>query len=393
MSFVSVGLLVLGILLGALVTYAIMLRRNTKLQTELDLTKKARIEEELRLNQIEEQFRDAFQNLAQDILETKARSIAAENTDQLHTLLNPLKERIKEFQEKVEQTHTESMVKIGYLERVGLTMSKEAERLTKALQGEVKTQGDWGEVILERILEESGLREGYEYVLQGVGIDIRNEAGRKIKPDVVIKLPDEKHIIVDSKVSLVSYERYVNTEDVKERETHGRELIRSLKNHIDGLHSRFYQHKPGVNSPDFVVLFMPLEAAYSTALQEDPQLFQYAWDRKIVVTTPTTLMATLWIIANIWQQENQTANALEIARQSGALYDKFVGFVDSLQDIGKHIDRSKDAYDRAFKQLKSGRGNLITRAQSLKEMGVTTKKQLDPELVDEASSDNENLPA
>ncbi|NLJ73609.1 MAG: DNA recombination protein RmuC [Firmicutes bacterium] len=393
MSFVSVGLLVLGILLGALVTYAIMLRRNTKLQTELDLTKKARIEEELRLNQIEEQFRDAFQNLAQDILETKARSIAAENTDQLHTLLNPLKERIKEFQEKVEQTHTESMVKIGYLERVGLTMSKEAERLTKALQGEVKTQGDWGEVILERILEESGLREGYEYVLQGVGIDIRNEAGRKIKPDVVIKLPDEKHIIVDSKVSLVSYERYVNTEDVKERETHGRELIRSLKDHIDGLHSRFYQHKPGVNSPDFVVLFMPLEAAYSTALQEDPQLFQYAWDRKIVVTTPTTLMATLWIIANIWQQENQTANALEIARQSGALYDKFVGFVDSLQDIGKHIDRSKDAYDRAFKQLKSGRGNLITRAQSLKEMGVTTKKQLDPELVDEASSDNENLPA
>ena len=387
------ALLILGLLLGALITYAVMARQNTKLQTELDLTREARAQEEERINQIEEQFRDAFQNLAQEILETKARSIAAENTDQLQALLNPLRDRITEFQEKVEKTHTESMVKIGYLEKVGLTMSQEAERLTKALKGEVKTQGDWGEIILERILEESGLREGFEYVVQGVGMDIRSEKGTKIRPDVVIKLPDEKHIIVDSKVSLISYERYVNTTDAQEQETHAKDLIRSLKNHIDGLHSRFYQHKPGVNSPDFVVLFMPLEAAYAIALQEDPQLFQYAWDRKVVVTTPTTLMATLWIIANIWQQENQTANALEIARQSGALYDKFVGFVDSLQDIGKHIDRSKEAYDRAFNQLKSGRGNLIRRAESLREMGVSTKKELDPQLVDEADTDDENLPA
>ena len=328
-----------GLLLGMLLTYAFMVRRQAALQAQLKLEEERRVQEQSYLQGVQEEFRAAFQNLAQEILETKTASLTAQNYQQIQSLLEPLRQRIVEFQEKVETTHRESMIKIGSLEQVGLAMSAEAQRLAVALKGEVKTQGDWGEMILSRILEASGLREGFEYVLQGEGLDLRSERGTKIRPDVVVILPENRHLIIDSKVSLTAYERHAASSDPKEQQALEKDLVRSVKNHIDGLSARHYQGQAGINSPDFVILFMPLEPAYALALQAEPGLFQYAWERKVVLTTPTTLMATLWIIANIWQQAQQTANALEIARQGGALYDKFVGLVSSLEKVGSNLER------------------------------------------------------
>lgn len=374
----------IGAIFGALITYVLMIRRTARLQSELDAARRFAEVDQNRLKIVEEEFRAAFQNLAQEILEAKAQSFTQLNANQLQAILDPLRQRIHEFQAKVEQTHTESMAKIQYLEHIGLSMSQETERLTKALKGEVKTQGNWGEVILERILEESGLRKGHEYTTQGEGFDIRNSDGSRLRPDVIIKLPQDKHVIVDAKVSLVAYERYANTTDIEEQAAAGIDLIRSIKSHIDGLYSRAYQYQEGVNSPDFVILFMPLEGAMAAALNLDPELTKYAWERRVILTTPTTLMATLWIIAHIWRQENQAAHALEIARQSGALYDKFVLFVASLQEVGRNLARTQESYDRAFRQLKTGRGNLISRAENLREMGAAASKRLPDDLVEEA---------
>ena len=356
--------------LGVLITYTIMIKRQTMLQAKLNQAEQSHIAEKQYRSEVENQFQVAFQNLAEEILETKTVSLTTHNRQEIQTLLEPLRQRLADFQHQVETTHRESMIKIGTLEQVGLTMSAEAQRLTTALKGEVKTQGDWGEMILQSILEASGLREGHEFVLQGEGLDLRSEAGTKIRPDVVVLLPENRQLIVDSKVSLVAYERYVATDDRKDRELFQKELVRSVRAHVDGLKNRYYQKQTGINSPDFVLLFMPLEPAYALALQTDASLFQYAWDRKVVITTPTTLMATLWIISNIWQQEHQTANALEIARQ------------------GKLLERSKSVYDQAFNQLKTGRGNLITRAENLRSLGVATTKSLDTQLVEEAEGDS-----
>lgn len=379
-----------GFVAGILITYAWMIKRQTSLAAKLSLAEESKVQQEEYLSKVESQFQAAFQNLAQEILESKAVSLTSHNQEQIQTLLEPLRERILEFQDRVEKTHRESMIKIGSLEQVGLTMSAEAQRLTTALKGEVKTQGDWGEMILESILEASGLRAGHEFVLQGEGLELRSESGTKIRPDVVVRLPEKRHLIIDSKVSLVAYERYIKAECPEEQQTQAKELVRSVKAHTDGLRNRFYQGQGSINSPDFVLVFMPLESAYSLALQTDQGLFQYAWDRKVVITTPTTLMATLWIIANIWQQEQQRANALEIARQGGALYDKFVGLVSSLEDLGRLLERSQNAYDQALNQLKTGRGNLISRAESLRSLGLTTSKSLDSKLRDEACQEDDS---
>lgn len=385
-------LAVAGFLIGVLITYTVMIKRQARLQAKLALLEQSRIEERQHLAQVESQFQAAFHNLAQEILDTKASALTSHNQQQIQSLLEPLRQRLLEFQEQVERTHRESMIKIGSLEQVGLTMSAEAQRLTTALKGEVKTQGNWGEMILQSILEASGLREGHEFVLQGEGLDLRSESGTKIRPDAVVLLPDNRHLVIDSKVSLVAYERYLASQDPDEQERLKKELAVSVKAHIDGLKNRYYHKQTGINSPDFVLLFMPLEPAYALALQSDASLFQYAWDRQVIVTTPTTLMATLWIISNIWQQEHQTANALEIARQGGALYDKFVGFVTSLEEVGRLLERSQSAYAQAFNQLKTGRGNLITRAENLRALGIATTKSLDSQLAQEAAeADLESL--
>ncbi len=244
----------------------------------------------------------------------------------------------------------------------------------------MKKQGNWGEVVLERILERSGLNEG-EQGYQKQAVDQTTD-GRNIQPDVIVNLPDNKHIIIDSKVSLVAYERAVNANTEEERVVQVKEHLASLKRHIKGLSDKHYQTAKKLNSPDFVLLFIPIESSFSLAVQEDQELFSYAWDQKVVIVSPSTLLATLRTIASIWQQENQTRNALEIARQSGALYDKFVNFVGDLENIGKGMDSVRKTYDLAMNKLYSGNGNLISRVERIKKLGAKATKELPGNLLE-----------
>jgi DNA recombination protein RmuC len=259
-------------------------------------------------------------------------------------------------------------------------MSTEAENLTRALKGDVKKQGNWGEVVLERILERSGLNEGEQgYRKQ---FSDTNDDGRRLQPDIVINLPDNKHIIIDSKVSLVAYERAVNAATEEERLLYVKEHLASLKSHIRGLSEKHYQAALKLNCPDFVLLFIPIESSFSLAVQADQDLFSYAWDQKVVIVCPSTLLATLRTIASIWQQENQTRNALDIARQSGALYDKFVGFIGDMEKIGNHLKTTQNTYSEAMKKLSEGRGNLISSTERLRKMGAKTTKELPKKLLE-----------
>jgi DNA recombination protein RmuC len=260
-------------------------------------------------------------------------------------------------------------------------ISEEANNLTKALKGDVKKQGNWGEVVLERILERSGLNEGTQgYEKQ---YSDTSEDGRRIQPDIVINLPDNKHIIVDSKVSLIAYEKAVNADTEEERAKHVKDHILSLKTHCKGLSEKHYQSARNLNSPDFVLLFIPIESSFSIAIQEDQDIFSYAWDLKVVLVSPSTLLATLRTIASIWQQENQTRNAMEIARQGGALYDKFVGFIADMERIGKGISATQNTYNDAMNKLHTGSGNLISRVESIKKLGAKTAKELPKMMLDE----------
>lgn len=384
--------IVIGVLMGWIIAQPklqILKSSLVKKETEYEILQKKYKEDKVELQNIEKQFTDAFKNLAAQILEDKSRKFTELNRNNIQEILKPLKEKIKEFQDKVEHTHHENIKrnaslieKISYLEKLGLQMSDETLKLTKALKGETKTQGNWGEMILEKILENSGLIEGEEYVSQARGIKLTGENGNLLKPDIIIKLPRNKNIIIDSKVSLVAYELWINAIEDK-RNNHSKELVISVKNHINELSKKHYQNLEGINSPDFVLLFMPIEASFSVAAHADRTLFQYAWDKKIVIVTPTTLMATLYTIKSLWRQEDQTKNALEIAKKSGALYDKFVNFIESLQKVGEHIDKSKEMYEKAYNQLKDGKGNLISQAENIKKMGAITKKSLPKDILDE----------
>jgi len=303
-------------------------------------------------------------------------------------VLNPLKEKIQLFEKKVDETYekglkdqTELRAELLKLYDLNHRISEEASNLTKALKGDVKKQGNWGEVVLERILERSGLNEGEQgYQKQ---FSDTSEDGKRIQPDVVINLPDNKHIIVDSKVSLIAYERAVNADTEQDRQKFLKEHLLSLKNHIKGLSEKHYQTASKLNSPDFVLLFIPIEASFSVAVQEDQELFSFAWDQKVVIVSPSTLLATLRTISSIWQQENQTRNALEIARQSGALYDKFVGFIADMETIGKNLATTQKTYESAVNKLHTGSGNLVRRAENIKKLGAKASKNLPDKLLGE----------
>jgi len=252
-------------------------------------------------------------------------------------------------------------------------ISEEANNLTKALKGENKTQGNWGELILEKVLERSGLVKDQEYRMQ---FSTSNEEGRRIQPDAVILLPDNKHIIVDSKVSLVAYELLVNCTAEEERMRLMKDHLSSVRSHVKSLSEKNYPASADFNTPDFVLLFIPIESSFSVAVQADQELFGYAWDRKIVIVSPSTLLATLRTIASVWKQERQTKNAIEIAKQSGALYDKFVGFLEDMDKIGKSMETSRNMYDAAMNKLYRGTGNLVKRAQDIEKLGAKTTKQM-----------------
>jgi len=364
--------------------------RTTTAEQSLRAQRERLAEQELYLQELQQKLRLEFENVAGKLLEEKSQKFADTNRTSLDQLLSPLKENIKLFEEKVEKVYKaesdERNVLKGEISRLmelNRQISEEANNLTRALKADTKKQGNWGEVILDRILEASGLLEGESYTKQGKGLGLADEDGNRFQPDVIVNLPDDKHIIIDSKVSLLAYERLVNCDTDDERELHLRQHILSIKNHINNLGGKNYQSLYGLRSPDFVLLFVPIESSFAIAIQRDIDLFEFAWNKKVVLVTPSTLLATLKTIASIWKQEQQTRNAIDIATKAGALYDKFVGFVDDLQGIGDHIDRSKKAYNDAFGKLSTGSGNLVGRVEMLKKLGAKATKQLDERLLSE----------
>lgn len=339
---------------------------------------------------LQERFTHEFENLANKILEEKSEKFSKQNQTNIENLLNPLNDKILSFEQKVTQTHKESIdyhaalrQQIIGLKELNQQMNQETINLTKALKGDNKIQGNWGELILERVLEKSGLEKGREYEVQK---NYQTENGSRYQPDVIIHLPDNKKMIIDSKVSLVAYERYINEEDETKRPKLLRDHILSLKQHIDSLASKNYQDIFDSYSPDFVLLFIPIETAFSTALQAEANLYTQAFDKNIVIVTPSTLLATLRTIDTMWNQQKQQENAYEIARQAGLLYDKFQGLIQDLVKVGNKIEETKTEYHKAFNKLSEGRGNLIVSVQKLKDMGAKAKKSLDTELVNKAAN-------
>jgi DNA recombination protein RmuC len=332
------------------------------------------------IEQIGLKFSTEFKNLANEILEDKSKRFTEQNKVNITEILNPLSEKIKNFEKKVEDVYlSDTKERAGLSQQIktlhdlNQQMSKDANNLTKALKGESKTQGNWGEFILENILEKSGLVKGTEYELQG---SLISEDGKRQKPDVIIKLPENKSIIIDAKVSLNGYEKYYSSEDEKDKIIALKEHISSIRKHVIELSAKNYQNLYQLQSLDFVLLFMPIEPAFSLAVQNDMGLFNDAFERNIVIVSPSTLLATLRTIASIWRQENQNKNALEIARQSGALYDKFQSMLSDLLEVGRKLHSIQDNYDEVIKKLSTGRGNLITSVEKIKKLGAKTTKSL-----------------
>lgn len=332
------------------------------------------------LEDLQKKFTVEFENIANRILKQNSQEFTTVNQKNIGEILNPLKEKILNFEKKVEDTYqkgikdqTDLKAELKKLYDLNSKISEEANNLTRALKSDSKKQGNWGEFILERVLERSGLTRGQEYDTQ---VTSRNENGEMVRPDVIVYLPENKHIIIDSKVSLVAYEAFVNEEDQGVRENFLKAHIDSIKNHVKGLSEKNYTKAALFDTPDFVLLFMPIESAFSAAIQADSDLFNFAWEKKIVMVSPTTLLATLRTIASIWKHEKQTRNAMDIAAQGGALYDKFVGFLSDIEALGVQIGRLNKTYDDAKNKLTDGKGNLIKQAEKLKNLGVKTTKSL-----------------
>ena len=362
--------------------------QNENLQKLLDSQKEE-------ITKMQEVAKTEFQNLANKILEEKTLKFTEQNQQNLKNILNPLQEKITDFEKKVENTHKESIdyhaalrQQIIGLKDLNVQMSKETVNLTKALKGDSKIQGNWGELVLERVLEKSGLEKGREYEIQKSFV---TEEGNRVQPDVVINLPDGKKMIVDSKVSLTAYEKYINEDDEEQKSAFLKEHVNSLKRHVEQLGNKNYQHLYEMESPDFVLLFIPIEPAFAIALNEDTQLYNKAFEKNIVIVTPSTLLATLRTIDSMWTNQKQQDNAIEIARQAGALYDKFEGFVTDLVKIGKKMDEAKSEYEGAMNKLVDGKGNLITSVQKLKIMGAKAKKSLPDAIINRANTSLENL--
>lgn len=351
-------------------------------------------EQKTELEQLQERFRNEFKVLAQSILDDTTQKFKEQSKTEVGLILTPFKEKLEAFEKKVDETHRENLketfslkTEVKNLTEQSEKLSKEADNLTKALKGEVKTQGNWGEVILERILEKSGLTKDQEYFVQQ---SVTTDDGKRYQPDVIIKLPDDKNVIVDSKVTLVAYERFSSAENADEQQEHLKQHITAIKAHVRGLSDKNYQSLYGIDGLDFVLLFIPIEGAFSAAVMADNNLFQEAFDRNVVIVSTSTLLATLRTIASIWKQEKQTQNALEIARQAGALYDKFVAFSDDLVKVGNQLDTTKKTYGDAMNKLVEGNGNLIRRAENLKIMGAKATKQMDQKLLNRAQANDLN---
>jgi len=354
--------------------------------------KEALEKQKAELEDIGKKFSNEFKLLADQILEDKTQRFTKMNQENLDRLLKPLGENIQQFQKQVQEVYEKESKErfslgneVKNLRELNQTISQEAKNLTEALKGQAKTQGNWGEMILESILEKSGLVKGREYSVQE---SIKDSDGKRFQPDVILSYPDNRKVIIDSKVSLVAYERYSASKNKEEQDVALVEHIRSIRNHIDSLSSKSYQDLVG--SLDSVMMFIPIEPAYMVVMEADSELWNYAYSRRVLLISPTNLIAALKLIYNLWQHEFQNRNAIEIANRGGLLYDKFVGFIENLTSVGENIHKAHISYENALSQLKDGKGNLISQAKQLKDMGVKAKKTIPSELIEENDVDDLN---
>lgn len=367
-------------------TIAKTMAETAAAQAQANATLQRLDEHRRELEVLRQQMKEQFSAIAADIVLKNANRIQEEHKEKLDDILSPLREKIEKFETQVRQTHEERIrehqslrEQLGQLQSLNKSIGDEARNLVTALKGQSKTQGNWGEMILEKILERSGLVKGREYFVQS---SMQSEEGRRLQPDVIISLPEGRSLVVDSKVSLIAYERYCNEEDEAARALALREHLNSVRKHIKDLSGKNYQSLYEINTLDFVLLFIPVEPAFALAVEQDHELFNEAFDRNIVLVTTSTLLATLRTIASIWRLEYQNKNALEIARQSGDLYDKFVALVDDMISVGKKIQEAQGAYENTMNKLHLGRGNLISRVENLKKLGLKTSKQINQKLLD-----------
>lgn len=371
------------------------LKADVSSKNTLIETLQLKIEEERkRLVEQQEHLQTQFENRANQILEKKSEKFAEQNQKSIDQILKPLGEKIKSFEKSVNDKYEKDQTsraglatQIKMLQEANQKISQEALNLTNALKGDSKIQGDWGELQLEVLLEKSGLNKGIHFRTQN---SLKDEEGNEKRPDCIIDLPDNKNLIIDSKVSLTAYERYVNAADDLQQQAYLKQHLESLKKHIKDLASKDYPNLYSINAPDYVLMFIPVEAALSTALQEDPEIFNLGLNKNIILVSTSTLMATMRTVSFIWQQENQKKNVLEIARQSGALYEKFIGFTSDLEGVGKAIEQANKKYEAAQNKLVNGRGNLITSVEKIKKLGAKTNKSISQDLLDK--SDMEYLP-
>ncbi|WP_026464920.1 DNA recombination protein RmuC [Adhaeribacter aquaticus] len=363
----------------------------TKTETDLYHLKQKLTDQKDELETLRTSFLQQFASVSNQVLVTNAEHFKKASAENLENILTPLKERIKEFETKVDTTYEKSLrenialkEQISMLASLNQQMSQDAINLTKALKGERKTQGNWGEYLLEVLLEKSGLRQGDHYNREVV---LKNEENKTYRPDVIVNLPGQKHLIIDSKVSLLAYDAYSNCEDETLQQAHLISHIQSIRTHYQELSKKEYHHLIGVHSPDFVLMYIPIEPAFNLAMQHDRDLFIDALNHNIVFVTTSTLLATLRTVEGVWKQENQKNNVLKIAKESGLLYDKFVGFVEDLKAIGKHLDNSHSSYQAAMNKLTDGKGNLIKKVEQLKNMGARTSKSLDISLLKDSETE------
>jgi DNA recombination protein RmuC len=352
---------------------------NRNLEEKLD-------ERKQEINELQEKFALQFKNLANEIFEEKSKKFTEQNKSNIFDLLRPLGEKIVEFEKRVESSQKDSIARnsalreqLENLQRLNLQMTREAENLTRALKGDSKTQGAWGEFILESILEKSGLERDREYTIQ----ESFTTAEGRLRPDVIIRLPDNKQVIIDSKVSLTAYNNFVNSENEEEKKIALKAHLMSIRQHMKGLADKNYQHI-SESGLDFIIMFIPIEPAYILAIQSEKGLYEEALEKRIVFVSPTLLIPSLQLIKNVWKQENQSRNVIEIANKAGELYDKFVGFSEDLMKLGNQLNTSKTTYEEAMKKLVSGSGNLVRRVEELKKLGAKASKSIDHKLIGRA---------
>ncbi|MCL2792008.1 MAG: DNA recombination protein RmuC [Spirochaetaceae bacterium] len=372
---------------------ASMQEKNSVLQTTLEKERSLFQEKIALLNNAKEELSAHFSKLSIDIFESRNKVFSQQTNSTLEHLLRPFREQIDNFKKQIESSRAQDLseraslkTEIQHLTKLNQQITEEAGNLTKALKGEIKTQGTWGEMILEKVLEKSGLVKGREFEIQE---SLKSADGKRSQPDVVVHLPEGRDVVIDSKVSLVAYDRLVSSESEDEKNQSAKELVASIRNHIKILSEKDYHKLLGINSLDFVFMFVPIEGAFSAVVQADNTIFTAGFEKNIIMVSPSTLLASLRTIENIWKYENQTRNAREIARRAGMLYDKFIGFVTDLENVGKGIDNARKSYDSAFNKLSTGKGNLVRLSENLKQLGAdTTKKIPDSLSLDDDQDDN-----